>query len=296
MADTKKENKPAVQVQNITEKVLEKITALQQAGALRLPKDYSAENALKSAYLVLQEVVTKDGKPVLQNCTQISVANSLLDMVVQGLSPMKKQCYFIAYGQKLTLSRSYQGAIAISKRIGLKNIVANVVYEGDKFTYEVDSKTGRKKLVEHIQNLEGIDITKIKGAYAVVELENGTIDLEVMNIKQIKNSWLQGAAKGNSKAHENFTDEMCKKTVINRACKGIINSSDDSYLYPDEPEGGEIAENIKENANKEIISFEEGIIIDDKGEPETKPENKQPEKGSERESKEPEQGTLKPGF
>lgn len=51
-----------------------------------------------------------------------------------------------------------------------------------------------------------------------------------MNINQIKNAWNQGYAKGGSGAHKNFTDEMAKKTVINRACKMFANTSDDSDL------------------------------------------------------------------
>ena len=104
--DTK--NTPAVVEKNIADSVLAKITDFQRDKVLSLPKDYSPENALKSAFLILQETVDRDKKPVLTACTRESIASCLLDMVVQGLSPMKKQCYFIAYGNKLQMSRSYQ--------------------------------------------------------------------------------------------------------------------------------------------------------------------------------------------
>lgn len=53
-----------------------------------------------------------------------------------------------------------------------------------------------------------------------------------MSIEQIKNSWGMGSSYqyGKSKAHNNFTDEMCKKTIITRVCKTLINSSDDGDL------------------------------------------------------------------
>lgn len=38
-----------------------------------------------------------------------SIANSSLDMIQQGLNSGKNQCYFIANGQKLQMSRSYFG-------------------------------------------------------------------------------------------------------------------------------------------------------------------------------------------
>ena len=224
----------------ITDSVLAKITSFQSNGTLVLPKDYSPENALKSAYLLLVETVDKDKRPVLESCTKESIANALLDMVVQGLNPVKKQCYFIAYGNKLSISRSYQGTVAMAKRVGLKSIVANVIYDKDQFAYEIDKETGLKRIVTHVQDFTNIDIEAIKGAYAIVTMDDGTKTVEIMNIIQIKRAWMQGAAKGNSGAHTGFTDEMAKKTVIARACKSIINSSDDSYLFSDEDNDKEV--------------------------------------------------------
>src|SRR3990167_5548127 len=70
-------------------------------GTLHLPHDYSPENAMKSAWLVLQTVQDKDYKPALQTCTPESICNALMSMVIQGLNPDKKQCYFIVYGKAL---------------------------------------------------------------------------------------------------------------------------------------------------------------------------------------------------
>ncbi len=266
------ETKPAVVEKNIADKVLAKIVEFQKVNALTLPKDYHPENALKSAFLMLQETVDRDKKPVLQSCTQESIASCLLDMAVQGLNPMKKQCYFIAYGSKLQLSRSYEGSVAISKRVGLKYIIANTIYKGDVFSYEINAETGRKRVVKHEQSIENIDLKNIIGAYAITEMEDGTKDLEVMNMLQIRNSWNQGVAKGNSGAHVNFTDEMACKTVIQRACKHIINSSDDSYLHSDE-EKDPAKDEITETANREEISFEDAVVIEEtKPIPETKAE------------------------
>ena len=84
-----------------------------------------------------------------------------------------------------------------------------------------------------------------------------------MTIAQIKKAWQQGATKGNSPAHQNFTDEMCKRTVIGRACKMAINSSDDAWLFDgkkdelDEDSTEEIKrEEVKEGANKKIFDAE----------------------------------------
>jgi len=255
---------------NIVDNVLIKVNTFQSEGELRLPKNYSPENALKSAYLILKETLDKDKKPVLESCTTESIANALLDMVVQGLSPMKKQCYFIAYGNKLQLSRSYQGTIAMAKRSGMKSIVTNVIYKGDSFNYEIDPDTGRKRILKHEQKINNIDNNNIIGAYAIVTLNDGTQNLEIMTIKQIRQAWMQGSMNGNSGAHKNFTEEMCKKTVINRACKPIINSGDDSYLPLANTQ--EIIEinDTPEDANTEILEI-----------PDTNPQETIPEKAIE---------------
>lgn len=230
----KKDEKTSIQkFENISEQVLSRIEQFQKDGSMILPKNYSVENHMKSAWLALQEVEDKEHHKALQICTKESIANSLLDMVLQGLSVSKKQGYFIVYGNKLIFQRSYFGTIALAKRAGgmVSEPVANVIYEGDDFLYEIDPKTAKVAIVKHSQKLENIDNSKIKGAYALVTLADGTTQVTIMSMQQIRAAWGQGATKGNSPAHKNFAEEMAKKTVIGRACKAIINSSDDAWLY-----------------------------------------------------------------
>lgn len=230
----KKDEKTSIQkFENISEQVLSRIEQFQKDGSMILPKNYSVENHMKSAWLALQEVEDKEHHKALQICTKESIANSLLDMVLQGLSVSKKQGYFIVYGNKLIFQRSYFGTIALAKRAGgmVSEPVANVIYEGDDFLYEIDPKTAKVAIVKHSQKLENIDNSKIKGAYALVTLADGTTQVTIMSMQQIRAAWGQGATKGNSPAHKNFAEEMAKKTVIGRACKAIINPSDDAWLY-----------------------------------------------------------------
>ena len=245
---------------DISAQVLAKIDAFQNSGELTLPKDYNVENALKSAYIILSN--PKDN--ILAKCDKSSIAEALLKMVVYGVSPIKKQCYFIPYGDKLECSISYAGNIAIAKRYGnLKSIKGNAIFKGDKFEFEVDTVTGCRKIIKHVQTLESIGTNEIIGAYAVYELNNGSVDVEVMNINQIRMAWGQGGSKGNSPAHKNFADQMAIKTVLNRACKLLISSSDDSVLYDPLEEGNKVIDvtdanvqhEIKNKANKESLDF-----------------------------------------
>lgn len=258
----KKDEKTSIQkFENISEQVLSRIEQFQKDGSMILPKNYSVENHMKSAWLALQEVEDKDHHKALQICTKESIANSLLDMVLQGLSVSKKQGYFIVYGNKLIFQRSYFGTIALAKRAGgmVSEPVANVIYDGDDFQYEIDPKTAKVSIIKHSQKLENIDNSKIKGAYALVTLADGTTQVTIMSMQQIRAAWGQGATKGNSPAHKNFAEEMAKKTVIGRACKAIINSSDDAWLYDGKEDD---ADSDKASIQRDAAQHSDVQIID----------------------------------
>lgn len=258
----KKDEKTSIQkFENISEQVLSRIEQFQKDGSMILPKNYSVENHMKSAWLALQEVEDKEHQKALQICTKESIANSLLDMVLQGLSVSKKQGYFIVYGNKLIFQRSYFGTIALAKRAGgmVSEPVANVIYDGDDFQYEIDPKTAKVAIIKHSQKLENIDNSKIKGAYALVTLADGTTQVTIMSMQQIRAAWGQGATKGNSPAHKNFAEEMAKKTVIGRACKAIINSSDDAWLYDGKEDD---ADSDKASMQRDAAQHSDVQIID----------------------------------
>lgn len=223
--------KQVIKMENISESVMARINALQDANALTLPKDYAVDNALKSAWLILQSTEDRAHNKALEVCTKDSIANALFDMVLQGMSVAKNQGYFIVYGKQLTFQRSYFGTIALARRCGAIDQVptAQVIYKDDDFVYTIED--GNIKVIKHEQKLANIDNTKIVGAYAILTLKDGTKRTTIMTWEQIQKSWGQGATKGASPAHKNFAEEMAKKSVISRACKMLINSTDDAWLY-----------------------------------------------------------------
>lgn len=253
--------------------VSQKIAALQKDQKIVMPQNYSAENAINSAWLLLQDTKDKNSNLALEVCTKNSIIESLYNMVLQGLSPAKKQCYFIVRGKQLCLDKSYFGAQVAAKRLnGVKDVVANVIYEDDVFEYGIDPETGYKKIYKHEQSLENIDTTKIKGVYAYIIKEDGQNDLEVMSMAQVKASWNMGAMKGGSGAHKNFADQMALKSVINRLCKRYVNTADDSDLLAeafnsDERQydadkiindvQAEVKQEIEEKANKKTLDIQE---------------------------------------
>jgi len=288
--------------EQVEKSINEELANLKNKG-FAFPRDYNPRNALAAAWLTLLEAKDKDKRPVLQTCTQDSIKKALLDMLIQGLNPSKEQCYFIAYGNQLVCQRSYFGSMLLAKRVrpDIAEIRAQVVYKGDEF--ETEFRNGRIVVTKHKQNIENVRPDNIVAAYCVVvDKEDNVIKTEIMSISQIKQAWrksknspvLPDGTLRKGTAHEEFTEEMCKRTVINRACKAIINSSGDMHL-------------IEAATRAEIVQAEEEVKELQAKEPETvdieQAKEKQPieVEGQEQKPKaqpeaEPETEEIKPPF
>ncbi len=215
------------ETKTITQKVLARIDQMKEEQELSLPVNYNAANALNSAYLALQKVKTRNGKNALEACTPTSISKALLDMTLQGLSPAKDQCYFIAYGNELQMQRSYFGTVAAVKRLdGVQKVRAEVVHQDDEF--EIGSNDDMELIVKKfVPKFENQD-KPIIGAFALIKTDEGN-SYTVMTKKEIDQSWSQTRQK-NNRVQKDFSQEMAKRTVLNRAAKMFINTSDDSDL------------------------------------------------------------------
>ncbi|HGI5082922.1 TPA: recombinase RecT [Streptococcus agalactiae] len=188
-----------------------------------VPPNYSLGNALSNAYY---ELKNSSSGNLLSQCTDESIYISLLDMVAQGLSPAKKQCYFIKYGDKVQLRRSYFGTMKVVKELNeVKDIWAGVIFEGDVFKSEIVN--GRRRFVSHESDWENQD-NPIKGAYCIIKDINNEEYLTIMTKKQIDKAWSKAKTKN---VQVDFPDQMAMRTVINRAAKSFINTSNDSSYF-----------------------------------------------------------------
>ena len=247
---------------------------------LTFPKDYNYSNELMGAYLILKETQDANKKPVLESCSQVSIANTLMDMVTLGVSMQKKQCYPVAYGGKLQCQISVYGNTCIARRYGLKTIDAMCIYDGDTFTYHIEN--ARIVIDEHKQDFLHINKDKIIGAYAIVTMDDGSQYVELMNMDMIKQAWKQGFSykENGSGTHQKFTDQMAMKTVKNRALKYIIRTYgtqavSDAYDNFEETETDDrvvmdVQHDISENANSEDFIVDAEVV-------ETEPEKVQGE-------------------
>lgn len=271
-------NSLALLRKDTVEVVADRVRALQESRQLHLPANYSAENAMKSAWLILQSTLDKDKRPALQVCSRDSIANSLLDMVVQGLNPAKKQGYFIVYGNQLVFQRSYFGTMAVAKRVAGVDVFAQVVYGGDEFEYAIER--GRKRVVQHVQRIENVRGDNITAAYCTLSWPDGREQTEIMTWDQIQRAWTKSRQNPNSEGsvHRTFPDQMVLKTVINRTCKPVINASSDDHLFlthfnrtDEEVAEIEFAEEAAEQANGEVIDVEPPVAPAPAQQPATPP-------------------------
>ena len=79
---------------DITDNIARKLDELKKDGGLAIPANYNPANALKSAFF---EMTNSASGNLLEKCSRESIANSLLNMAIQGLSPatsslMAKTC------------------------------------------------------------------------------------------------------------------------------------------------------------------------------------------------------------
>lgn len=205
----------------VTSNVATRINQMKDTDGLMIAPNYSVSNALSSAYYALKNggILNKD---------QDSIYNALLDMVTQGLSPAKNQCYFVPYGNTVKLTRSYFGTMKVVKQLPeVKDIYAEVIYKGDDF--KIKNENGRKVFVSHDTDWTNQD-NEIVGAYCIIEKSDGEKILTVMTKKEIDKAWSKAKTKN---VQNDFPQEMAKRTVINRAAKQFFNTSDDNDLFVD---------------------------------------------------------------
>ncbi|MEQ1936470.1 MAG: RecT family recombinase, partial [Fimbriimonadaceae bacterium] len=238
----------------------------------------------------LQEVKNRDDKLIMTDgkpngtVTIASIANALHDMVIQGLNPMKKQCYFIVYGTVLACQRSYFGDEVLAKRLtpGLE-FTADVIYEGEEFeTQKIRSRGGLITIVTKHAIGFPRSTGKIIGAYVcAADAETGeSLGDDVMDIERIKKSWEMSKTykPGGTSPHNRFEAEMCIRTVMRHRCKPIINASNDALLLESVLRQDNDA--IEAEFEDEVATLGNGEIIDvtalvTEGEPAVEAEQKE---------------------
>lgn len=207
-------------------KISNKIESLQEQGDLKTPDNYNTTNALEAAKMALRDVKNIKKVPAMKACSPSSIYESLLSMVMQGLNPAMKQCYFIVSGDRLILRRSYFGtATALLRLPNVKKVRATVVHEGDEF--EIGADDNFDIVIKHFNpSFKNLD-NPISAAFAIIDFDDGYRDYTIMTKKEIDQAWSKSRSRTTQRE---FPQEMAKRTVLNRAAKMYVNTADDDQL------------------------------------------------------------------
>lgn len=207
-----------------------------------LPRDFNKARFIQNTVALINE--NKD----LAKFPQAKLVPGLLKGAYLGLDFFNKECYLIPYGQDLQFQVDYKGMIKLTKKYAVRpvdEIFARIVREGDEFSEEVKDN---EPVINF--NPKPFNNGKIIGAFAICRYKDGGAKTEVMSIEQLD------AAKRMSKAQTGnawkfFAEEMYKKTVIRRLCKGIpieLENHQQEALMKDDPIEGE-ARVVEEEVN-----------------------------------------------
>lgn len=202
-----------------------------------LPSDFN------SARFVQNTVALVQSNDELARMPQAKLVPALMKGAYLGLDFFNKECYAVPYGQQVQFMPSYTGMVKLAKRFSkrpLKDIYAHVVRDGDEF------ESGMEGGIEYVRfKPKSFSDGPIIGAFAVAQYADGGIKVETMSKAQLD------AAKRMSKAQSGtawkfFSDEMYRKVVIRRLCKGIDldmeNSEQARIMQEDEPVEAEVTE------------------------------------------------------
>lgn len=190
--------------------------------ALCLPKHMDADKMVRIALTAMQRT------PKLLECDPTSILACVMGAAELGLelSGPLGQAYMVPrYNKHLgcqaaSLQVGYRGFQQLAYRSGeVVSFPARVVYEKDAFEVNL----GTHQFIMHRPYL-GEDPGPAVAFYAVLNLQRGSPDFEVMSLAQVE-AHRARFAKDNAIWDSDF-DEMAKKTVIRRLAKRAPISTD----------------------------------------------------------------------
>lgn len=175
-----------------------------------LPNDLNAQRFVQNA------IAAVSGNDQLSKYPVAQLAPAIMRGAMLGLDFFNKEAYLVPYGQQVQFQPSYTGLVKLAKKYGgVADVKAEIVREGDEFT---------TRMVDGRQSFEfnpkPFNDGQIVGAFAVATMQDGSLRVERMTKAQLDKVKLMSKAQGGN-AWKLFPEEMYKKAVIRRLCKGI---------------------------------------------------------------------------
>jgi recombination protein RecT len=224
------------QMQVWAEKNREKIFAL-------LPPQVSRERFLRNM------VFQVSNNPSVASCDQRSIVQACLQATLHGLDiGILGSCYLVPFKGRAQLIIGYQGLLDLARRAGsLSAVTVECVRENDQ--YARDEKTFRHQWDPFEERGE------IKGFYAILDLKDGSQQIETMSKAQVDSIRARSRASDKGPWVTDY-EEMGKKTVLRRALKKIKLSIEEGQIIQQDDEAS------FENADVEVKKTSRNILQD----------------------------------
>jgi len=156
--------------------------------------------------------------PKLMQCSQQSLAAALMQSAELGLEfgSAIGHIYMIPFKNEATTIIGYRGLLELMRRSGeVKSLSVHVVYEADKFDYEL----GLVERLSHKPSTKPVNERgQITHSYFVAHFNNGGHHIEIMDKSEIDAIRNSSMGKNHTPWTQHYA-EMAKKSVIRRAAK-----------------------------------------------------------------------------
>lgn len=175
-------------------------------------------------------------QPDLLQTDRRSLFGSVMQCAEDGLQPDGREAALVKMGKNAAYMPMVAGLLKLARQSGeIASITANVVYDGDEFSYWVDEQG--EHLV-HKPDLSGEQGKPIV-VYAMARTDGGESIVEVMRITEVEKV-RKASRASNAGPWKDWWSEMARKTAIRRLFKRLPRSTDrlhqavhrDDQLYP----------------------------------------------------------------
>ena len=236
---------------------------------------------VKADQIIQMAVTLADRTPAIRDCTPESFVGAVMQASILGFRPVAAlgECYFVPFRNnkngktEIQFQIGYKGYLSLARKSGeIKALYAEVVREGDSFSYELGLE--RKLVHKPSGNPDG----EITHAYAVAHYQNGGFNFMVLSRSEIESYRKRSPAQGvlPSGAWKSDYDLMSKKTAIRRLAP-YLPVSIERLQNGAATDGAVInAQDFMQDRSgelQEINNIEEAEIIDTPNEPEPAPES-----------------------
>jgi recombination protein RecT len=169
-------------------------------------------------------------------CNRQSLWNASMRAAQDGLLPDGRDGAIVPYKDVATWMPMIGGLLKRFRNSGqFKSITANVVRQGEEFTYWIDENG------EHMRHVPGDGQGEIVKAYAMAQTNDGGVMIRVMPVADIEKR-RKSSRVPQGPMWKDWYEEAAKKTVLRNLAKTLPMSSDlddlvrrDDELYDFEP-------------------------------------------------------------